>query len=152
MIKVEDYCKHVLTPATTEEIVVAISGLLNHYAPPMNPTGMSTEMGAYIMKTRKKIQEDWLESVQEYPQWAIQEACKEWLHNEQGRFAPKIADIRKLCEEKVQPFREPLLRAHEMRRKTAKQQELEAHYAKERSERLQSLEKWKEHGEWKEEK
>ncbi len=49
---------------------------------------------------------DWTEDLCEFPEWAINRACREWRRTQED--APTIAGIRRLCEEAVSDDRRSL--------------------------------------------
>jgi len=43
----------------------------------------------------RAVANDWADALGEFPQWAVDEACRDWLRNHTRK--PTIADIRGLC-------------------------------------------------------
>lgn len=49
--------------------------------------------------------QDWLEDLAEFHEALVGEACRDWRQSETRR--PTIADIRKLCSDKADPWHKP---------------------------------------------
>lgn len=49
---------------------------------------------------QRAIASDWIVALKDYPAWAIQEACTEWLQTETRK--PTIAAIRALCAKRFE--------------------------------------------------
>jgi hypothetical protein len=45
----------------------------------------------------RAVAQDWADALLEFPQWAVDEACREWLRTQERK--PTIAGIRKLCQQ-----------------------------------------------------
>lgn len=136
---VKDFAESALTPAYSSEIVESVARLFNHYTPQFNPAGMAEEYAKHVMRTRKQVQEDWVEALSEYPAWAVREACKRWLYAEEGKFSPKISQIRKLCEELMEPVLRPMRIAESIQARQRKQEELDAFFERQRQQRVAGL-------------
>lgn len=79
---IDDY----LAPPSRTWLLGRVAGVLNHF---------------YVSKTPEQIQEivarDWLRVLEQYPQWALDQAFTEWLADEQKR--PTPAAIRLKAQE-----------------------------------------------------
>jgi len=63
-----------------------IATLLSHfYVSPMSET------------EARAVAQDWADALLEFPQWAVDESCREWLRAQERK--PTIAGIRKLCQQ-----------------------------------------------------
>lgn len=81
-------CQALSTPANREWIAGRVATLLSHF--------YVSSMGASEMRA---IAEDWIAALGEFPNWAIQEACAEYLATETRK--PTIAAIRQLTQAKI---------------------------------------------------
>jgi hypothetical protein len=64
----------------------------------------SRRVGSESVETILDI--DWIEDLRDFPEWAINHACREWRRTQEE--APIIAGIRRLCEEAVADDRRSL--------------------------------------------
>lgn len=77
-------CETLRRPVDRRWLMGRIATLLSHfYVSPMSET------------EARAVAQDWANALTEFPQWAVEEACDEWLRTMDRR--PTIAGIRKLC-------------------------------------------------------
>lgn len=74
-----------LDPAKIEAISGRVTVLLSHFYVAEHAEGVGPG-----------VIHDWLDALEPYPMWAIQQACKDWLAMHRER--PMVADIRKECD------------------------------------------------------
>lgn len=77
-------CETLRRPAKRDWIAGRVATLLSHFYVSL--------MGEAEMRA---VASDWLDALAEFPEWAIGEACSEWLRTQDRK--PTIAGIRKLC-------------------------------------------------------
>ncbi len=73
-----------LAPAERQDVSARIATLLAHYYVPDMPASLQTA-----------VMSDWLDELSEFPAWAIQEACRDWLRNERRK--PTLSEILLRC-------------------------------------------------------
>ena len=79
-------CETLRQPVKREWLMGRIATLLSHfYVSPMSETEV------------RAVAEDWAAALGAFPQWAVAEACAEWLRSSNRK--PTIADIRKLSQQ-----------------------------------------------------
>ena len=139
LVAVEAFTEVALMPASVDEVVEPVARMFNHYTPTFNPTGMAEEYAKHVMKTRKMVQEDWVEALAEYPAWVVRDACKQWLYAEEGKFPPKIANIRKICNELMEPILRPMRVAESIRVRQRRRDELDAFFERQRAAKYAEL-------------
>lgn len=81
-----DGLEPLLAPAEREKVLARSVALLSHYFAP--------DMDARLAQA---IAEDWADDLDEFPLWAVREACTQWRRNETRR-RPTPGDIRELCQ------------------------------------------------------
>lgn len=139
LIPLEAFAEMALMPAAVDEVVEPVARMFNHYTPTFNPTGMAEEYAKHVMKTRKMVQEDWVDALAEFPAWVIRDACKQWLYGEEGKFPPKIANIRKICNELMEPILKPVRVAEAIRVRQRRREELDAFFERQREARNRAM-------------
>lgn len=81
-------CQTLSTPADREWIAGRVATLLSHF--------YVSSMGGTEMRA---VAEDWISALAQFPRWAIQEACQEYLVTQERK--PTIAAIRTLTQAKM---------------------------------------------------
>ncbi|HLZ10576.1 MAG TPA: hypothetical protein VKT80_18465 [Chloroflexota bacterium] len=84
----------VLDPAPRQWLTARIYSLLSHY--PGKPLAQAVEMA---------IGFDWVEDLEGFPAWAVQEAARQWRRNKENKWRPAPGEMMDLCERIVGPFK-----------------------------------------------
>lgn len=79
-------CETLRRPVAKDWLMGRVATLLSHFYVSLTD---ETEMRAILA--------DWAKALAEFPQWAVTEACDEYLRTQERK--PTIAAIRKLCEQ-----------------------------------------------------
>ncbi|MEI8393214.1 MAG: hypothetical protein WCF85_00660 [Rhodospirillaceae bacterium] len=82
----------IIAPAERAPLLARVFALLAHYRSDPLPAAVEAALA-----------EDWLDDLGEFPQWAIDDACRAWRRDPvKFRFRPYPGDLRKLCLERVE--------------------------------------------------
>ena len=100
----EGWAVDLLAAGGSRDNVAEVGKLMMHYPTQFATDGIQGEGLALMRAIKGQVMQDWAEDIQEYPTWAIQEACKVWRRGAKGMFRPSIADIRALADTAIYPY------------------------------------------------